>query len=66
MFVRFSHFVDLIRITNDFRVPLATVWPRQFSAWKVFLRDSDEWSKATFITNYLPIMLFPVLYVSAK
>ncbi|KAN0082933.1 amino acid-polyamine-Organocation superfamily protein [Tylopilus felleus] len=37
-----------------------------FSAWEVFLRDSDEWSKATFITNYLPIMLFPVLYVSAK
>ncbi|KAF9218914.1 hypothetical protein BS17DRAFT_790496 [Gyrodon lividus] len=35
-----------------------------FSAWEVFLRD--EWSTATFVTNYLPIMLFPVLYVVAK
>ncbi|KAF8123869.1 amino acid permease [Boletus edulis] len=35
-----------------------------FSGWEVFLRD--EWSTATFITNYLPIMLFPILYVSAK
>ncbi|KAF8552180.1 amino acid permease [Imleria badia] len=35
-----------------------------FSAWEVFLRD--EWSTVTFVTNYLPIMLFPVLYVSAK
>ena len=42
----------------------ATNWSRQFSAWEVFLRD--EWSTVTFVTNYLPIMLFPVLYVSAK
>ncbi|KAF9231741.1 amino acid permease [Melanogaster broomeanus] len=35
-----------------------------FSAWEVFL--SNEWSTATFVTNYLPIMLFPVLYVIAK
>ncbi|KAH0826375.1 amino acid permease [Lanmaoa asiatica] len=35
-----------------------------FSAWEVFLRD--EWSTAAFLTNYLPIILFPVLYVSAK
>jgi amino acid transporter len=25
-----------------------------------------NWSTATFVTTYLPIMLFPVLYVSAK
>lgn len=50
-----SSFLDLICVTN---------WLRQFSAWEVFLRD--EWSTATFMTTYLPIMLFPVLYVSAK
>ncbi|KAH7890310.1 amino acid permease [Phlebopus sp. FC_14] len=35
-----------------------------FSAWEVFLRGN--WLAATFVTNYLPIMLFPVLYVIAK
>lgn len=35
-----------------------------FSAWEVFLRDN--WSAATFMTNYLPMMLFPVLYGIAK
>lgn len=36
----------------------------QFSGWAVFLRDS--WDTATFVTNYLPLMLFPVLYIGAK
>ncbi|KAH0826384.1 amino acid transporter [Lanmaoa asiatica] len=36
----------------------------QFSAWEVFLKGN--WSTATFVTDYLPIMLFPVLYVAAK
>lgn len=36
----------------------------QFSGWAVFLKDS--WDTATFITNYLPLMLFPVLYIGAK
>ncbi|KAJ8597147.1 hypothetical protein M405DRAFT_925042 [Rhizopogon salebrosus TDB-379] len=35
-----------------------------FSAWEVFLRDS--WSTASFVTNYLPVILFPVLYGVAK
>lgn len=35
-----------------------------FSSWEVFLRDN--WSTATFMTNYLPVMLFPVLYTIAK
>ncbi|KIJ64041.1 hypothetical protein HYDPIDRAFT_28933 [Hydnomerulius pinastri MD-312] len=35
-----------------------------FSGWEVFLRDS--WSTSTFVTNYLPIMLFPVLFVISK
>lgn len=35
-----------------------------FSAWEVFLRDN--WSTATFMTDYLPVMLFPVLYGIVK
>ncbi|EIW74479.1 amino acid permease [Coniophora puteana RWD-64-598 SS2] len=35
-----------------------------FSGYEVFLRG--QWSTATFVTNYLPIILFPVLYVLAK
>ncbi|KAI0321691.1 amino acid permease [Amylostereum chailletii] len=35
-----------------------------FSGWSVFLKDN--WNTATFITNYLPLMLFPVLYVGAR
>ncbi|KAI9567928.1 amino acid permease [Boletus coccyginus] len=35
-----------------------------FSAWEVFLRGN--WSTATFVTDYFPIIFFPVLYVSAK
>ncbi|KAH9839004.1 amino acid permease [Rhodofomes roseus] len=32
-----------------------------FSGWSVFLKDN--WSTATFVTNYLPMMIFPVLYI---
>ncbi|KAG1814685.1 uncharacterized protein BJ212DRAFT_1300479 [Suillus subaureus] len=35
-----------------------------FSGWQVFLKAN--WSNAMFVTTYLPIMLFPVLYGSAK
>ncbi|RPD78096.1 amino acid permease [Lentinus tigrinus ALCF2SS1-7] len=35
-----------------------------FSGWSVFLKG--HWRADTFITNYLPMMLFPVLYVGAK
>ncbi|KAG5639385.1 hypothetical protein H0H81_003529, partial [Sphagnurus paluster] len=35
-----------------------------FSGWKVFLRH--QWVVATFVTNYLPLALFPVLYIGAK
>ncbi|KAF9232361.1 amino acid permease [Melanogaster broomeanus] len=35
-----------------------------FSGWEVFLRDS--WSTSTFVTNYLPVMLFPVLFAISK
>ncbi|KAF8219212.1 hypothetical protein L208DRAFT_1342217 [Tricholoma matsutake] len=35
-----------------------------FSGWKVFLKG--EWVVATFVTNYLPFVLFPILYTGAK
>jgi len=35
-----------------------------FSGWAVFLKD--KWNTATFITNYLPLGLFPILYACAK
>lgn len=36
----------------------------QFSGWAVFLKGN--WVTATFVTNYLPLALFPVLYCCAK
>jgi len=36
----------------------------QFSGWAVFLKDN--WDTATFVTNYLPLILFPILYIGAK
>ncbi|KIJ64060.1 hypothetical protein HYDPIDRAFT_91335, partial [Hydnomerulius pinastri MD-312] len=42
----------------------ASVFTLFFSAWEVFLRNN--WSTATFVTNYFPIIFFPVLYVLAK
>lgn len=36
----------------------------QFNAWQVFL--NGHWSAATFVTHYLPIMFFPVLYILAR
>ncbi|KAI0788209.1 amino acid permease [Fomes fomentarius] len=35
-----------------------------FSGWSVFLRG--HWSTDTFVTNYLPFAMFPVLYVGAR
>ncbi|KAG8687710.1 hypothetical protein FRC08_011835 [Ceratobasidium sp. 394] len=34
------------------------------SGWQVFLRDS--WATDVFITNYLPLVLFPALYIIGK
>ncbi|KAJ3564258.1 hypothetical protein NP233_g8416 [Leucocoprinus birnbaumii] len=34
------------------------------SGWRVFLRGS--WDTAIFVTNYLPLALFPILYVGAR
>ncbi|KAG6850812.1 hypothetical protein H0H93_008115 [Arthromyces matolae] len=34
------------------------------SGWKVFLRG--QWATDTFITNYLPLIAFPILYTSSK
>jgi yeast amino acid transporter len=35
-----------------------------FSGFAVFLKG--EWNTATFVTNYLPFALFPILYIGAK
>ncbi|KAJ3553181.1 hypothetical protein NM688_g3751 [Phlebia brevispora] len=35
-----------------------------FSGWSVFLKG--QWNTATFVTNYLPLILFPILYTGAK
>ncbi|KAK0198659.1 amino acid permease [Armillaria mellea] len=34
------------------------------SGWNVFLKGA--WAQDTFVTNYFPLMLFPVLYLGAK
>ncbi|KAK0465379.1 amino acid permease [Desarmillaria tabescens] len=34
------------------------------SGWNVFLKG--HWARDTFVTNYFPLMLFPVLYIAAK
>lgn len=34
------------------------------SGWEVFLKG--KWATDTFVTNYLPLGLFPILYISAK
>ncbi|KAG8806870.1 hypothetical protein FRC17_004759 [Serendipita sp. 399] len=35
-----------------------------FSAWDVFLKG--KWNTARFVTNYLPFVLFPILYAIAR
>ena len=36
----------------------------QFSGWAVFLEGN--WNVESFVTNYLPFALFPVLYIGGK
>ncbi|KIP01623.1 hypothetical protein PHLGIDRAFT_505750 [Phlebiopsis gigantea 11061_1 CR5-6] len=36
----------------------------QFSGWSVFLKGA--WATDTFVTNYLPLVLFPVVYVGTR
>jgi yeast amino acid transporter len=36
----------------------------QISGWAVFLKDS--WDTATFVTNYIPLALFPIFYFSYR
>ncbi|KAI0704873.1 amino acid permease [Cytidiella melzeri] len=35
-----------------------------FSGWAVFLKGN--WDVATFVTNYLPFVTFPILYIGAR
>ena len=36
----------------------------QFSGFTVFLRG--EWATDVFVTNYLPLIMFPVMYLGAR
>ena len=46
------------------RLTLVGLRGLQFSGWSVFLKG--EWNTATFVTNYLPMMLFPVMYLGKR
>jgi len=35
-----------------------------FSGWSVFLKGN--WDPAVFVTNYLPFILFPILYIVSR
>ncbi|TFY78492.1 hypothetical protein EWM64_g5521 [Hericium alpestre] len=35
-----------------------------FSGWSVFLKDN--WDTSAFVTNYLPFILFPILYIGSR
>lgn len=35
----------------------------QFNGWSVFLKGN--WNTATFVTSYLPLIMFPILYIGA-
>jgi len=35
-----------------------------FNGWSVFLKG--QWNAATFVTDYLPFVLFPILYLGAR
>ncbi|WWC70607.1 uncharacterized protein I206_104558 [Kwoniella pini CBS 10737] len=37
-----------------------------FSAWSVFLKHEGSFDTATFVTNYLPLWLFPILWIGFK
>ncbi len=43
---------------------ISTQFVLKFSGWSVFLRGN--WTNADFVTNYLPLITFPILYVGAK
>lgn len=54
-------FVSLYSLHQCFNRPDLDM---QFSGWSVFLEGN--WDQATFVTNYFPLMLFPVMYIGAK
>lgn len=49
--------------TLFFFIPSLTQYT-QFSGWSVFLRGN--WTTADFITSYLPVAAFPILYAGAR
>ncbi|KAF8313222.1 amino acid permease [Clavulina sp. PMI_390] len=52
-------------------VVISTIVIGFFSGFSVFLKDDwiflkDDWSTAKFVTNYIPYILFPMLYLFAR
>lgn len=57
-------FICLVCIVKFSILATLTRATQQFSGWAVFLKG--KWDTATFVTNYLPLILFPILYTGAK
>lgn len=55
--------VILVRLVTIFS-PLTNPTAQFFSGYTVFF--TGAWSAADFITNYLPVMMFPVLWIGYK
>ena len=51
-------------VRSQYIPSLLTLTSMQFSGWSVFLRGN--WNTADFVTSYLPLVLFPILYITAK
>jgi len=59
--------ICVVGVSSTFHFQLDDVNPNclaQFSGWSVFLRGN--WNTADFVTSYLPLATFPILYVGAR
>ena len=56
--------ICLVGVLGTFQSQLDIDRLAQFSGWSVFLRGN--WVSADFITSYLPLAIFPILYVGAR
>ena len=57
-------FVSSVTFTSDYTLKVLDAHHTQFSGWKVFLKGG--WDTATFVTNYIPFIMFPILYIIWK
>ncbi|WWC62397.1 uncharacterized protein I303_104993 [Kwoniella dejecticola CBS 10117] len=59
----YSNFLNKGAFAAKYAITMITI-VLFFSGWSVFLKG--EWDTATFVTNYLPLWLFPLLWVGYK